>query len=239
MKTTFTRTIATDAAIEIVEAIVEITAAAARHDLAVECVCDDWHGCSCAARDSRSGFSARGIIYQPDYHSGRNEVTFPAADTLLLIGDAGSGWHTLSINVATGRLVVTHDGRRRSFPGNAQALLPEMWWDLNLAEDWELVDYQSSQPGWAAVAGFLRGKHGNGPENLEEWEHLQANKAMAMLRVKAEAAHRQLPKDITAQWDYMKERPQFLHTVGQLMKEYKINWTGIEYRRAAANGIDL
>jgi hypothetical protein len=239
MFTSFSRTIDQNIALELTQELIKTTAQAAWEDLAMECVCDDWHGCSCQARDAQSSFSDEGIIYQPDYHSGRNTVTFPEPNTLLLTGNAGSGQHTLSINVATGELVVTHDGRRRSFPGNAQALLPDFWWELNRAEDWTLVEYRSSQPGWAAVAGFLSGKKGSGPENLEEWESFQAKKALSKLRTKAEAAHRRLPDTLTAQWDYQSQKPQYLETIGQLMTEYKVSWTGLEYRRAAANGVAL
>ena len=73
------------------------------------------------------------IIYMPDSQSGENTVSFIDTDIIEVYGDAISGNHFLTINVGTGDLKVVHEGKRRSYPGNAFDLMPKMWDDLNLS----------------------------------------------------------------------------------------------------------
>jgi hypothetical protein len=146
----------------------------------------------------RSEFSDRGIIYRPDKLSGKNEVVFHKEDTIILFGDAGFGWHTLTINVGNGELTVTHDGRRRSYPGNAENLLPKIWQEINDIKDWNLMESQSSQPKWAIMAGFLVGTQGYGPSNLEEADQAFADQALSKLVEKLETSGREIPEGLSA-----------------------------------------
>lgn len=233
MYSEFTRTIETSFATELVITIVENASQVARVDEELRQSCDcERFGPACVCRYSNSAITTEGFVYEPDYYSGTNTVTFPEADTLLLTGNAGAGTHTLSINIRTGELTVTHSGRRRSYPGNAMNLLPESWWEINDATNWRLVTSESSRTDWAVVAGFLTGKYGEGPENLEEAEYLQEQVELAEIRRKAQAVGRELPglyKDfLSGQWLLMEDG-----------HPWRPKWTGLEYRRAGAMGVTL
>jgi len=236
MKTIFTRTVSSSSAINLVQGIVRNAAdfAAADEEIRQDCACN---GPACPCTYSDSAITADGFIYSPDFHSGANTVTFPQADTCLVTGRAGAGDHTLEINIKTGTLTVTHEGRRRSFPGNAMGLMPMVWFYLNKASEWKLVEYKSCQPNWAAIAGFVSGVsagHGDRPENAEEADYMAQAARLKLYCRKAEAVGRTLPARLMCEdgkfWTYANGQPE----------EYvPPRWTGIEYRRAGAIGISL
>ncbi len=238
MKTIFTRTVNTNTAINLVSGIVRNAADFAAADEAVRqaCACN---GAACPCRYSDSAITAEGFVYSPDFHSGTNTVSFPQANTCLVTGRTGGGYtHTLSINVKTGVLVVTHEGRRRSFPGNAMDLLPQVWYYINKASEWKLVEYKTCQPNWAAVAGFLSGVaagHGSRPENSEEADHMAQAARLKLYCRKARAAGRDIPSRLeVGHGKFWQILP------GGSCEEYTPpRWTAMEYRRAGAQGITL
>lgn len=246
MKTTFTRTIAVSIALELAQGIIE----KACQDALVSkefCSGPDCPSGQCWSCPNRNGseITPEGIFYRPDVMSGDNMVSFPAPDTVVLLGAAMSGNHSLAINVATGHLTVTHDGVRRSYPGNAMDLLIPKWvcnhdgsWSVtgpawnNLcdAAEWQLVDYQSSEPEWAAIAGFLSGVavwHKGLPTNKKEADNLLILKPLIE---KAALINKEIPNDIFVENGKMFE--------GDYVP-YKVKWNALDYRRACAMGIQL
>ena len=233
MKTTFTRDITPNQATSLVEEIINNTTRLVVDDEEIRRSCSCSGMCSCAARYAQSRVTKSGLLYCPDYHSGDNVISFPERDVCRVEMHAGSGVHILAVNVKNGQLVVMHAGARKSFPGNGFDMLPKIWFEeLNRIENWLLVGYETSEPEWAAVAGLLKGKVGQGPANAEEADQMAADWALSLLKKKAEAAGRELPplsRDIAAGKWFNTENGQ----------DYLVRWTGVEYRRASANGVEL
>jgi hypothetical protein len=170
--------------------------------------------------------------YEPDWTG--SSLLIHAADGLLELYavTCGGNEHSL-VMTADGSMTVTHVGRRRSVPGLLLEFLGEEWDQFNKTQDWVLIDSHSSQPEWAVVIGSLAGKFGDGPENLSDLEaQIEAGK-MAVLRQKFLAAGR--PDPVMAGYHYC---GAMLHD-GDLNPVTSLGWTGVEYRRAAANGVAL
>lgn len=228
MKTVFKRAIDPEKALELAELII------AR---AMDGVNWAFEGLDHDNIVDHAGDGKGSIVYRPDSLSGKNTVSFIGKDTIELFGDAISGNHSLIINVGTGDLTVIHEGKRRSFPGNALDLLPEIWFDeLNKAQDWILCEYETSEETWAATAGFLDGKVGTGPKNLEELETAENAKKEAIawdtLINKHMAAGRDIP-------DLYFDPVQDCFFMKGTQERYIPKWTAFEYRRAGACGVSL
>jgi hypothetical protein len=217
MKTVFRRKVTVEAAQQLVSGIFRQCAILVEKHPYSQHECCEW--------------GKRGFLYHPDYDSGYNWFVPLGGAKYRLIGDAGSGSHTLEINTENGELVTTHDGARRSYPGNGFAMLPPLWWELNKIKDWKLVSYKTSEPNWAAVAGLLEGQIGDGPTCQIEADDIEAEKILTSMRRKCNAAG--FPMPIEVYYDlYSKE-----FRVSGI--PWKPEFTGVHYRRAAANGVRL
>jgi hypothetical protein len=177
------------------------------------------------------GWKKEGFLYRPDYWSGDNYFKPLGGSKFQLIGNAGCGQHSLTINTETGQLIVTHDGARKSYPGNGFYMLPSLWWELNKIESWSLISYETSMPAWAAVAGLLDGQVGDGPTCQIEADDIEAEKILTSMRRRCNAAG--FPMPIEVYYDlYNKE-----FRISGL--PWKPNFLGIHYRKASANGVML
>lgn len=55
------------------------------------------------------------------------------------------------------KLIVVHDGRRGSYPGNMVIRIPQ---SLINSEDWNLIKYETSEPAWVPFNAMLNGTFG-------------------------------------------------------------------------------
>ena len=143
----------------------------------------------------------------------------------------GGNFHSLRID-KTGVLTVTHDGRRRSYPGCFPLPEQSIFWGLNNAHSWELVEYKTSEPEWAAFSGLLRGRHGIGPENSDEAEQFAASEREREIRKIFAAIGKDFPQEIflsvTGEWLNYRHEPISLP-----------KFTALDYRRASAIGVKI
>jgi hypothetical protein len=145
-----------------------------------------------------------------------------------------SGGHYHSITFGwKGEIVVEHEGARSSVPGALVVALPEEWFKFNHIAGWEVIEYETSEPGWAKVVGLLQGQIGNGPSNAREELEMRLKKKLNSLKEKFEAIGKTIPEGLSASTD------GFYYREGVKYKEFKYKFSPVEYRRAAVMGIKL
>lgn len=128
--------------------------------------------CSCYARHWSVRNIVGGIECSPDWTGATFGLDFIEANTVEFYGSTcGGNIHSLRINVATGEMVATHDGARRSSGSIMFDFLPDEFWREN-ESGWILTEYRSSRPDWSATIALLQQHFGDGPTCLQEEESM-------------------------------------------------------------------
>jgi len=142
----------------------------------VPCRCLGTAGCTCEAKhvhnEVKSAAGEVSIKLEPDYFGSRIEASWNGNNLLVEATTCGGHIHRMSVDFE-GRLEVAHEGARSSYPGTLFEYLPGAWFKINHASNWTLTEVETSEPDWAVPIGLLRGKFGEGPQNLSEYEELE------------------------------------------------------------------
>lgn len=145
----------------------------------------------------------------------------------------GGHYHSLLVNTINGRLTVTHEGSRKSFPGCFPLPGDSPFWELNECLEWTLTEYKTSEPTWAAVAGLLRGKVGTGPTNREEVDLMESELHEKKVRSVFKLIAKDFPEGVaySVNWGWYNTSS---------FKEVTIpKWDSVDWRRAGAIGVKL
>lgn len=106
-------------------------------------------------------------------------------DKVWMICGSTCGGHYHWIGIYNDMIRVVHEGARTSVPGNAMDLIYE-YKDAGVFDsaDWTIEKYETSQPDWAPVAGFLFGKFGQDdkPANAFEADLFKAQEIMMLAK---------------------------------------------------------
>jgi hypothetical protein len=208
-----------------------------------ECNC---HGvCSCTEHWCGYINHDKGeVVYSPD-HTGATVYLVFKPDSLLVEGrTCGGNHHGIDINLKDGTLTVSHDGARRSTCGLIGDFLPQSFWD-NSSDGWKLAEYKTSESTWAATIALLRQKFGDGPTTLEEANQLKAITHLERIKDVCRQIGKDLPEDLYAGIDdttnkvviYQEKDEEGFFT--RQLHKYKLEFTPIDRRRAAAVGVNL
>lgn len=234
MKTTFTRTVPAATAATIAREGTKAVLETARqhwdfsaHTWAEKYYDDRWF--ATGRLDSR-----RGVYVRPDWTGYIVGFEFVEGGVVLYELTCGGHLHSLEIQ-RDGLLIVTHEGARRSIPGCFPLPENSQFWEFTDIQNWELIEYVTSEPSWAAVAGLLRGRVGNGPCNAEEAVGLEDRARTDNLLAICQQIDKAVPSGLHFCSDYDDGDGWFDGNGCPVT----IKWNAVDYRRAAAVGIKL
>lgn len=113
-------------------------------------------------------------------------------------------------------------------------VIPEEFWTLNHAKDWQVVEYKSSEPSWGFELALINGKFGNGPTSQEEADRMALQEKEMKMKKLWERIGKRFPDNIHLLEDgwYKIRGEEFIKT--DLPK-----YTAFDYRRASAEGVSL
>lgn len=133
------------------------------------CRCKYDGPCSCGAMYENIRWMDDGVQVQWDHYGAIVGIEFPTPDTIFIYGITCSGTRqAVSVNIASGAISAAHRGARSSVMGSISMLLADEFFKINQAEDWELIELQTSQPEWGVRHTLLKGQLKEGPCTLEE-----------------------------------------------------------------------
>lgn len=149
----------------------------------------------------------------------------------------GGNMHQLIINTQLKTLEIIHFGKRTSTPGLMPEDLPTIFnidglWD---SKGWQLLEYKTSEPDWAPIAGLLKGKFGQDHKPGDKWEaeEMEAAKMRKTLSLVSQICELPIPEK-KKEWYYSS-----LDEVKEIFSEIKKNLNTIHLCRLSANGITL
>jgi hypothetical protein len=207
-----------------------------------ECHCHGTCGCEARYWTGYINHEKGEVVYSPD-HTGATVSLMFKPDFLLVEGrTCGGNHHWLEINLKDGTLIVSHDGARRSTCGLIGDFLPQSFWDNN-SEGWKLVKYETSESTWSATIALLRQKFGDGPTTLEEADQRKAMFHLERIKDICRQIGKDLPDNLYAGVDdgkieiYQEKEEEGFFT--RQLHKYKLEFTPIDRRRAAAVGVKL
>ena len=105
-------------------------------------------------------------------HTGvRIGVFYPDNETVdIWSTTCGGTLHSLSVNVNSGLLMLSHEGRRKSTPDTLLQILPPAFEAIQEGENWEIVpnSLKTSEPTWGIWLGLMPYPIKEGPHILED-----------------------------------------------------------------------
>jgi len=211
-------------------------------------VCECNGVCSCPARywSSNTETEAQQIIAQsctPDW-TGASLGWKIIPEGIEFWGDTCGGHHHALRIFVNGKIEAEHKGARASSGSIMFDHLPQIWWDIRSTLKWKLTTYKSSRPEWAVRIALLPrplGKAGAPTCLAEEEANIEAAIEAAM-KEKYNIVGRIWPKDIYYKDGGWNKKTEWdgSSTGSWFAEPYEIpSWTGLEYRRASAMGINL
>lgn len=234
MKVIACRTLNPERMLGIVESIIDSVCAVVMDPYWQACACQGDGPCTCAGRHEVTATNHEGFAYSPDSYGKWIGISFRKPDIFILDSTDSQGTlQELIFNLKTGQIIYNYDGRHAY---NSYDLiwdhLPKEWQELNHVEDWNLLQTETNKPQWGVKLPLLQGQFGTGPCNQEEYMSMQNELALKKLRFVCKAVGVALPADIIHD-----ERDGFVNQ--NTWERWTPKFTGVHYRRAAANGVTL